>query len=232
MLLHRQATERGRTQLRWLDGRHTFSFNRYYDPAWMGFRTLRVINDDRIAPAGGFPTHPHQDMEIVTWVLDGVVRHRDSTGAEGEIRPGEAQRMSAGTGIEHSEFNGSAEEPLRLLQIWIEPARAGLAPGYEQKYFAPEERQNRLRLIASPEGRDGSVVIVQDAAIYAALLDAGATVNHRLEPGRAAWIQIARGAATANGVRLVEGDGAAITDEALVQISGVEAAELLLFDLQ
>jgi redox-sensitive bicupin YhaK (pirin superfamily) len=171
-------------------------------------------------------------MEIVTWVLDGVVKHRDSTGSEGEIRPGEAQRMSAGTGIQHSEFNGSADEPLHLLQIWIEPAQTGLEPGYEQKYFAPAERQNQLRLIASPDGRDGSVTIVQDAAIHAALLDAGARLEHSIASGRAAWIQVARGTVVANGVTLVEGDGAAISDETSVRIAGVEAAELLLFDLQ
>ena len=153
MIVHRKASERGNSRLNWLDGRHTFSFNQYYDPAWMGFRTLRVINDDRIAPKGGFGTHPHRDMEIVTWVLDGVLKHKDSTGSEGEIRPGDAQRMSAGTGIFHSEFNGSSTQPVRLLQIWIEPQEEGMAPGYEQKHFPESERLNRLRPIASQDGR-------------------------------------------------------------------------------
>jgi len=232
MIVHRKASERGNTRISWLDGRHTFSFNRYFDPEWMGFRTLRVINDDRIAPGGGFGTHPHRDMEIVTWVLDGVLKHRDSTGSEGEIRPGEAQRMSAGTGIMHSEFNGSSTEPLRLLQIWIEPAEEGMTPGYEQKQFPAEERTNKLRVIASPDGRDGSVTIGQDAVIYDTVLSPGASVEHPLKSGRAAWVQVARGAVTVNGLTLEEGDGAAITDETSVSIAAGKPSEVLVFDLR
>ena len=232
MIIHRKASDRGNTRLNWLDGRHTFSFNRYYDPAWMGFRTLRVINDDIVAPKGGFGTHPHRDMEIVTWVLEGVLKHRDSTGSEGEIRPGEAQRMSAGTGILHSEFNGSDSRRVRLLQIWIEPAEEGLQPGYEQKPFAESERQNRLRVIASQDGRDGSVTINQDAAIYDALLSPGGSVEHPLDVGRAAWVQVARGAVELNGLALEEGDGAALTEESSVRVSATQPSEVLLFDLK
>src|ERR1035438_8088184 len=231
MIVHRKASERGNSRLNWLDGRHTFSFNQYYDPAWMGFRTLRVINDDRIAPKGGFGTHPHRDMEIVTWVLDGVLRHKDSTGSEGEIRPGEAQRMSAGTGVFHSEFNGSTSEPLHLLQIWIEPAQQDTAPSYEQKAFTEAERRNRLRLIASPDGRDGSVTIGQDASIYNGLLDLGAAVELLVAPSRAAWVQVAKGAVTVNGLNLGEGDGAALSDETAVRITAREPTEVLVFDL-
>jgi len=232
MIVHRRASERGNTRLSWLDGRHTFSFNRYYDPAWMGFRTLRVINDDIVSPNGGFGTHGHRDMEIVTWVLGGVLKHRDSTGSEGEIRPGEAQRMSAGTGILHSEFNASDRDPVRLLQIWIEPAEEGMQPGYEQKQFTAAERQDRLRVIASQDGRDGSVIINQDAAIYDALLSPGAAVEHPLDTGRAAWVQVAKGAVEVNGLALEEGDGAALTGESLVRLIATEASEVLLFDLK
>lgn len=232
MIVHRKASERGNSRTSWLNGRHSFSFNRYYDPKWMGFRTLRVINDDIIAPSGGFGTHPHQDMEIVTWVLDGVLKHRDSTGSEGEVRPGEAQRMSAGTGIYHSEFNGSATEGLRLLQIWIEPAEQGMAPGYEQKEFPEAERRDRLRVIASQDGRDGSVTIGQDAIIYDGLLEPGATVDHQIEDGRSVWLQVAKGAISVNGLALDDGDGAAISEEAAVQILAVKPSEVLVFDLK
>ena len=231
MIVHRKASERGNTRLNWLDGRHTFSFNRYYDPAWMGFRTLRVINDDIVAPRGGFGMHPHRDMEIVTWVLDGVLKHRDSTGSEGEIRPGEAQRMSAGTGIFHSEFNGSDSERVHLLQIWIEPQEEGMEPGYEQKRFPEAERANRLRLIASQDGREGSVTIGQDAAIYDTVLSPGAKVEHQLKSGRAAWVQVAKGGVQVNGLALDEGDGAAITSESAVQVSATQPSEVLIFDL-
>jgi len=231
MIVHRKASERGNTRLNWLDGRHTFSFNRYYDPAWMGFRTLRVINDDRVAPKGGFGTHPHRDMEIVTWVLEGVLKHRDSTGSEGEIRPGEAQRMSAGTGIYHSEFNGSDTQPVRLLQIWIEPQVEGMEPGYEQRHFPESERLNRLRLMASEDGREGSVTIGQDAAIYDGVLEPGVAVEHPLKTGRSAWVQVARGAVRVNGLALGEGDGAAITQETAVQVVAEKASEVLVFDL-
>ncbi len=231
MIVHRKASERGNTRLNWLDGRHSFSFNRYYGPAWMGFRTLRVINDDRVAPKGGFGTHPHRDMEIVTWVLEGVLKHKDSTGSEGEIRPGDAQRMSAGTGILHSEFNASETEPVRLLQIWIEPHVEGMEPGYEQKHFPESERLNRLRLIASEDGREGAVTIGQDAAIYDGVLGPGVTVEHPLNTGRAAWVQVAKGAVQVNGLTLAEGDGAAITEESAVRVVADQASEVLIFDI-
>ena len=232
MIVHRKAAECGNTRSGWLDGRHSFSFNRYYDPDWMGFRTLRVINDDIVQPSGGFGTHPHQDMEIVTWVLDGVVKHRDSTGSEGEIRPGEAQRMSAGTGIYHSEFNGSATDRVRLLQIWIEPAEAGMAPSYEQKEFPEQERRNRLRVIASQDGREDSVTIGQDAALYDGVLEAGVTVEHPIAAGRSAWVQVAKGKVAVNGLALEEGDGAALSGESSVRILAGEQSEVLVFDLK
>lgn len=232
MIVHRKASERGSSRLSWLDSRHSFSFNRYHDPKWMGFRTLRVINDDVVEPSGGFGSHPHQDMEIVSWVLDGVLKHRDSTGSEGEIRPGEAQRMSAGTGIYHSEFNGSATDRVRFLQIWIEPAEQGVAPGYEQKMFPESERRNRLQAIASADGRDGSVTIGQDAVIYDGVLDSGASVEHPIEAGRSAWVQVAKGAVDVNGVALEEGDGAALSNEAAVRIHAGKPSEVLVFDLK
>jgi redox-sensitive bicupin YhaK (pirin superfamily) len=232
MIVHRKAAECGNTRSGWLDGRHSFSFNRYYDPDWMGFRTLRVINDDIVQPSGGFGTHPHQDMEIVTWVLDGVVKHRDSTGSEGEIRPGEAQRMSAGTGIYHSEFNGSATDRVRLLQIWIEPAEAGMTPSYEQKEFPEQERRNRLRVIASQDGREDSVTIGQDAALYDGVLEAGVTVEHPIAAGRSAWVQVAKGKVAVNGLALEEGDGAALSGESSVRILAGEQSEVLVFDLK
>ena len=231
MIRIRPAAERGSTRINWLDSRHSFSFNRYYDPAHMGFRSLRVINDDFIAPGGRFGTHPHENMEILTWVLHGSVVHQDSTGARGEIRPGDAQKMSAGTGIFHSEANGSNTEELRLLQIWILPEREGLQPGYQQTHFPPEERTNRLRLIASRDGRYGSVVICQDAAVYNALLEPGAAVEHPLASGRHAWLQVARGSVTLSGFQLGEGDGAAISEEADLAIAAHQPAEVLLFDL-
>lgn len=232
MIVHRKASDRGNTRLGWLDGRHSFSFNRYYDPEWMGFRTLRVINDDIVEPSGGFGRHPHQDMEIVTWVLDGVLKHRDSTGAEGELRPGEAQRMSAGTGVYHSEFNASATERVRLLQIWIEPAEMGVSPSYEQKEFPETERLNRLRVIASQDGQEGSVVIGQDATIYDGVLESGVTVQHPVAAGRSAWVQVAKGKVAVNGLALQEGDGAAISEEADVRILAGEPSEILVFDLK
>ena len=232
MIVHRKASERGNSRLSWLDSRHTFSFNRYYDPAWMGFHSLRVINDDVVAPSGGFGRHPHQDMEIVSWVLDGVLKHRDSTGSEGEIKPGEAQRMSAGTGIYHSEFNGSQTDPVRFLQIWVEPAEQGVTPGYEQKMFPEAERRNRLRAIASEDGRDGSVTIGQDAVIYDGVLDSGTSVEHRIEPGRSAWVQVAKGGVTVNGLALEEGDGAALSNEASARIQAEQPSEILVFDLK
>lgn len=231
MIRIRPAAERGSTRISWLDSRHTFSFNRYYDPAHMGFRALRVINDDVVAPGGKFGTHPHDNMEILTWVLSGSVVHQDSTGARGEIRPGDAQKMSAGTGIFHSEANGSSTEETRFLQIWILPEREGLQPGYQQTYFPPAERTNRLRAIASRDGRDGSIVIHQDATVYNALLEPGASVTHELAPARHAWLQVARGSVTLNGVALEEGDGAAIVEETALALSARQPAEVLLFDL-
>lgn len=232
MIVHRKASERGNSRLSWLNSHHSFSFNQYYDPEWMGFRSLRVINDDIVEPSGGFGRHPHQDMEIVSWVLDGVLKHRDSTGAEGELRPGEAQRMSAGTGVYHSEFNGSQTERVRFLQIWIEPAEDGVTPSYEQKPFPESERHNRLRLIASPDGRDGSVTIGQDAAIYDGVLDSGVSTEHLLAPGRSAWVQVAKGKVTVNGLALEEGDGAALSKEEAVRILADEHSEVLVFDLK
>ena len=227
----RKAGERGHFQHGWLDTYHTFSFADYHDPRWMGFRSLRVINEDRVAPGQGFPTHPHRDMEILTYVLEGGLRHRDSMGNGEVIRPGEVQRMAAGTGVTHSEFNDSKTEPVHLLQIWIVPERKGLVPGYEQKFFADAEKRGRLRLVASPEASDGSVKIHQDVRLYASLLGAGEEVTHRLAAGRAAWVQVARGSVTLNGQRLDQGDAAAISDEATVKLAGVKEAEVLLFDL-
>ena len=231
MVTIRKAGERGHIQHGWLDTYHTFSFADYYDPKWMGFRSLRVINEDSVAPGQGFGTHPHRDMEILTYVLEGGLRHRDSMGNGEVIRPGEVQRMTAGTGVTHSEFNDSKTEPVHLLQIWIFPEKKELAPGYEQKFFADEEKRGKLRLVASPEGSDGSVTIHQDARVYASLLDAGEEVTHRLAAGRAAWVQVARGSVTLNGQRLEQGDAAAVTDESAVKLAGVKNAEVLLFDL-
>ena len=199
MIRVRSADERGQTALDWLDSRHSFSFNDYYDPAHMGFRTLRVINDDKVAPAAGFGRHPHRDMEILTYVIRGALEHRDSLGSGEVLRPGEVQRMTAGTGIAHSEFNPSPTEPVHLLQIWLLPERRGLTPGYEQKPFPEAERRGRWRLVASRDGRDGSVTIHQDADVYATLLEPGESVRHELRPGRHAWVQVARGSAALNG---------------------------------
>ena len=226
----RGADARGRTTLPWLDSRHSFSFGEYYDPGHMAFRTLRVINEDHVAPGAGFGTHPHRDMEIVTYVLDGVLEHRDSLGNGSLIRPGEIQRMSAGTGIRHSEFNASKTEPVHLLQIWIVPERAGLPPGYEQRPLPPEVRGG-LRLIAAPDGRDGAVTIHQAAEIHAARLAPGDSATHTLAPGRHAWVQVARGSLTANGEALHAGDGAAVSDERAVALRADAEAEVLLFDL-
>jgi quercetin 2,3-dioxygenase len=232
MLLIRKSGERGLTRLDWLDSRHTFSFGEYYDPAAMGFSVLRVINDDVVAPGAGFPTHPHHDMEIITWVLSGALEHRDSLGNGSIIRPGDAQRMTAGTGIMHSEFNPSPDEPVRLLQIWILPDRQGLRPGYEQHNFTEADRRGRLCQIVSPDGAEGSITIHQDARVYASLLDAGAFIEQSLRPGRRAWLHIARGAVRANGTGLSEGDGAALEGEAHIALEGVEDSEVLLFDLR
>jgi redox-sensitive bicupin YhaK (pirin superfamily) len=227
----RRAAERGHFDHGWLDTSHTFSFADYHDARHMGWGPLRVINEDRVAPGAGFPPHAHRDMEIVTYVLSGALEHKDSLGTGSVIRPGDVQRMSAGTGVRHSEYNPSSTEPVHFLQIWIEPARRGIPPGYEQKRFAEADMRGRLRLIASPDGREGSVTIQQDAAVYATVLDAGQHVVHRLRPGRRAWVQVARGAVGLDGQRLARGDGAAIRDEAELILAGLEAAEVLLFDL-
>ena len=230
MIEIRPADARGRTHVSWLDSRHTFSFGEYYDPEHMGFRALRVINDDRIAPGGGFDTHPHRDMEIVTYVLEGALQHRDSLGNGSVIRPGEVQRMSAGTGIRHSEFNASGEEPVHLLQIWLLPAQRGTEPGYEQRSL-PASVRGGLTLIASPDGRDGSVTVRQDVAMYAAQLQPEQTVNHGLAPSRHAWVHLARGRGELNGRPLAAGDGAAVSDERSLAFRSEGSSELLVFDL-
>jgi redox-sensitive bicupin YhaK (pirin superfamily) len=237
MITVRKAGERGTTDIGWLDSRHTFSFGDYRDPDHVHFRTLRVINEDFVAPRSGFPTHPHADMEIVTYVVSGALQHEDSMGNGSTITPGEVQRMSAGTGIQHSEMNSSKSEPVHLLQIWIFPDRRGLAPGYEQKRFPDAERRGRLRLVAADDGRDGAVTIHQDAAIWAATLPVGTRVEHRLAKGRGAWLQLIRGAldVTTDGgartTRLEAGDGAAIEDVSSLALVASAEAELLLFDL-
>lgn len=232
MITIRRGDERGRTEIDWLDSRHTFSFGDYHDPAAMGFRVLRVLNDDRVLPGQGFPTHGHRDMEIISYVLDGALAHKDSLGTGSVIRPGDVQRMSAGTGVRHSEFNASSSEPVHFLQIWILPHRAGLPAGYEQKAFSEDERRGRFRLVASPDGRDGSVTIAQDATMSVALLGAGERAKQPLTPGRYGYLHVARGGITLGGETLGEGDGAAITAETEVEIVGAEGtSEVLLFDL-
>jgi len=222
---------RGQTRNGWLDSRHAFSFGAYVDPRRTGFRALRVINEDRLIPGAGFATHDHADMEILTCVLAGALEHKDSLGNGSVIRPGDVQRMSAGAGISHSEFNASRAEPVHLLQIWILPDRKGLAPSYEQRHFPAEEKRGRLRLVGHPEGKDGAVTIHQDVDLYAACLGAGDTVEHVVGAGRAAWLQLARGAVRLNGEAMKEGDGAALADEAAVRVEATADAELLLFDL-
>lgn len=231
MITLRKAAERGGFDLGWLDTKHTFSFGEYHDPEHMGFRSLRVINDDRVAPGEGFPTHGHRDMEIITYVLAGALEHEDSLGTGSVIRPGEVQRMTAGAGIQHSEHNPSRTEPLHLLQIWILPERRGLTPGYEQKAFPAAERQDRLRLVASRDGRDGSVTVHQDVALHAGLLDAGARVEHPLAAGRHAWVHVATGKVRLGEQVLEAGDGVAVSNEQRVVLEGVEPSEVLVFDL-
>lgn len=231
MIKIRRSNERGHADYGWLDTFHTFSFNTYYDPRFMGFRSLRVINEDTIAPGEGFGTHGHNDMEIITYVTRGALAHKDSTGGEETLRPHEVQRMTAGTGIRHSEFNASDTDETHLLQIWILPEKNGLTPGYEQTFFAPEEKKNRLRLVASRGGSDGSVKINQDVSLYASLLDANQTVEHQLAENRHAWLQLVRGKIELNGETLNAGDGAAISDEKVLQITALEDSEFLLFDL-
>ncbi len=225
------AEERGRTVLDWLDSRHTFSFGDYHDPRHMGYRALRVINDDRVRPGAGFGRHGHRDMEILTYVLDGALRHEDSLGNGAVLRAGDVQRMTAGTGILHSELNASATEPLRFLQIWILPEREGLLPSYEDRSFDPASKRGRLLRIASPEGREGSLTIRQDVEAFASALEPGETVSHALAPGRHAWVQVARGMIRVNDTALREGDGAALDGEPAIRIAASEPADLLLFDL-
>jgi redox-sensitive bicupin YhaK (pirin superfamily) len=231
MLALRKASERGITRVGWLDSRHTFSFGDYADPKHQHFRSLRVINDDRVAPASGFGMHPHRDMEILTYVLSGQLEHRDSMGHGEVIRAGEWQKMTAGTGIRHSEFNPSETDPVHLLQIWIFPARRGLTPGYEQRFFPEEEKRGRWRTIASPDGRDGSMVVQQDAVLSAAVLKSGEAVRYSLAPTRGAWLHVATGTVTVNGRDLGPGDSAAVEHEAAVEVVGGDGGEVLLFDL-
>lgn len=230
MMQVRKAAERGRADFGWLDSRHTFSFGEYYDPNFMGFGPLRVINDDRVAPGAGFGAHGHRDMEIVSYVLDGALAHKDSLGSGSTIRPGDVQRMSAGTGIRHSEFNASETEPVRFLQIWLLPDRNGMAPSYEEKAFP--DRAGKLRLVASRDAREGSVTINTDADLYATILAKGEEAKHAFAPGRIGWVQVARGALDVNGVSLEEGDGLAIAEEAAITLVAREdGAEAIVFDM-
>ncbi len=234
MIRLRPADQRGHADHGWLNTYHTFSFADYYDPEHMGFRSLRVINEDWVHPGNGFGTHPHRDMEIVTYVLEGGLSHKDSMGNGSTILPGDVQRMSAGTGVLHSEFNHSKDESVHLLQIWLLPEKRGITPSYEQKNFSRDEKLNRLRLLASPDGREGSVAIHQDAELLTSVLESGKSVDYELRPGRHAWLQVARGSVEVNGKQLQQGDGAAISEESKLTITGRpgdEAAEVLLFNL-
>ncbi|WP_287128009.1 pirin family protein [Candidatus Cyanaurora vandensis] len=228
-MLVRRSQERGHARHGWLDSYHTFSFANYYDPAQMGFRALRVINEDRVAPAQGFPPHSHRDMEILTYVLAGSLQHKDSLGNGAIVTPGEVQRMTAGTGVTHSEYNASTTDPVHLLQIWVLPAAQGLKPSYEQQAFPLAEKQGQLRLVASQEGRAGSVTIHQDLDLYVTVLALGETVTHPQRPNRHRWVHIARGTVNVNGQSLQAGDAAQISDE--VVLEGIDAAEVLIFDL-
>jgi len=231
MIAVRRAQDRGHANHGWLDSWHSFSFADYYDPAYMGFGPLRVINEDRVEAGMGFGKHGHRDMEILSYVLDGQLEHRDSMGTGAVIEPGDVQRMSAGRGVLHSEFNPSFTDPVHFLQIWIEPDATGLAPSYEQKHFPEHDKRGRLRLIASPDGAQGSVSIHQDARVYATLVDGDERVEHRLAPGRRGYVHVARGAVEVNGVALAAGDAAALTDESAVTLAHAAAAEVLIFDL-
>jgi redox-sensitive bicupin YhaK (pirin superfamily) len=230
MMTIRPSEARGHANHGWLDSHHTFSFGGYYDPDNMGFRTLRVINEDRVTSGEGFDTHPHRDMEIITYPLSGAIAHRDSTGGTGLLRAGEVQRMTAGTGVQHSEMNGSDEE-LHFLQIWIIPEKRGLKPGYEQKAFTEAERRGRWRVVVSPDAREGSLTVHQDVSLHGTLLSAGESAEYTLAPGRHAWVQMARGRATLNGVELKAGDGVAVSDESRLVLTATEPVEALLFDL-
>lgn len=231
MIAMRRSEARGHAEAGWLNTYHTFSFAGYQDPAFMGFSELRVLNQDRVSPGLGFGTHGHENMEIVSYVLDGVLEHKDSLGNGSQMRPGDVQLMSAGTGVRHSEFNGSKTDPLHFLQMWILPARDGTRPRYEQKNFPEEVRRGQLRLVVSPDGRDGSLTIGQDACLYIGLLDGAERIRHELPKGRDGWVHVARGALTVNGQKLGPGDGAAVTDEPLLQFAAGESAELVLWEL-
>lgn len=230
MITVRKAEDRGHADHGWLKAAHTFSFASYQDPGHMGFRSLRVMNEDRVAPGKGFGTHPHRDMEIVTYVLEGALEHKDSMGNGEVLTPGEFQRMSAGSGIQHSEFNPSSEEPTHLYQIWLLPAEKGIEPSYEQKRF-DDQLENELRLVASPGGEEGSLTIYQDARIYLSRLDAGKSVDVDLAEGRHAWLQVLRGSVSLNGIDLKTSDGAAVSDESSLIIIAESDAEIMLFDL-
>ncbi|MEL6447737.1 MAG: pirin family protein [Pseudomonadota bacterium] len=231
MLAIRPAEERGIANFGWLDSRHTFSFGHYHDPRFMGFGPLRVINEDRVKPSQGFGTHGHSDMEIISYVLDGALEHKDSLGTGSIIRPGDVQRMTAGTGVRHSEFNASDEDPVHFLQIWILPEKNGLEPSYEQKAFTAEDKRGQLRLVGSRDGRDGTVTIHQDVDLYASLLDDGESVSHSFAEGRYGWLQVARGSVRLDGNVLAAGDGVALKDASSITIDGVDDAEILLFDM-
>ena len=231
MIKIRKAAERGHFDFGWLDTSHTFSFGEYHDPEHMGFRALRVINDDLIAPAEGFGTHGHRDMEILSWIAEGALEHKDSLGTGSVIKPGDLQRMSAGSGVRHSEFNPSPKERTRLLQIWLTPKQSGLKPEYEQKHFPSEGRTNRLQLIAAHDGREGALTVNQDAELWTARLDAGKSVAHTFKAGRHGWLQIVSGEVEAAGKTLAQGDGLALSDEASLEVRAKSAAEILLFDL-
>ena len=231
MIQIRKGSERGHANHGWLDTYYTFSFSNYYDPRFMGFRDLRVINEDRVAAGKGFPTHPHRDMEIITYILEGALEHKDSMGTGSVIRPGEVQRMSAGTGVTHSEYNPSKTDPVHLLQIWITPEKEGIKPSYEQKAFDRNELKNRLRLVASRDAQDGSVKIHQDARLYASVLAPGDVVRYESGSDRYVWLQIARGSVEFNGHELKAGDGVYVAKEAVLEIRGKTDSEILLFDL-
>jgi redox-sensitive bicupin YhaK (pirin superfamily) len=231
MLAIRPANERGLANLGWLNSRHTFSFGHYYDPQFMGYGPLRVINEDRVKPGQGFGTHGHSDMEIISYVLDGALEHKDSLGTGSIIRPGDVQRMTAGTGVRHSEYNASDTDPVHFLQIWIMPEKDGLEPSYEQTTFSKEDKQGRLRLVGSRDGREGSVTIHQDADLYASLLGAEDAVSYELGDGRNGWVQVARGSVRLNGNELAAGDGAALKGAQSLTIDGLDDAEILLFDM-
>jgi quercetin 2,3-dioxygenase len=232
MISIRNAAERGRTQIDWLDSRHSFSFGEYYDRRHMGFSDLRVINDDRVKPGAGFPMHSHRDMEIVTYVLDGALEHRDSLGNGSVIRPGEVQRMTAGTGIRHSEFNPSPEHGVRFLQVWILPERTGLAPGYEQHAFDRDAARGKWLTLGAPDNQGAVLTIHQDVEVATATLGRGASLARGLNPARHTWLQVARGAVQLGDRRLGEGDGAAISDESKLSLKAIEDSEVLLFDLR